>query len=150
MISERSTGPPPHANIPRPSSDGQQVKLFHQRSTSIVACQQTDDFFRPPRSAYQTLFLGIRLGEILQTMSFVKSVPKGLKLSECEQGIGGKNSPIRYIPEKYPVQEALEKTKKTNYFKLVLPNTNSKLKVALWESRTRFMHANKWGMTSST
>ena len=50
-------------------------------------------------------------------MSFTKSVPKGLKLSECKQGVGGKNSPIRYIPEKDLVQEALEKNKKTNYFK---------------------------------
>jgi hypothetical protein len=49
-------------------------------------------------------------------MSFTKSVPEGLKLLECEWGIGGKNSPIRYIPEKDPVQEALEKNKKTNYF----------------------------------
>jgi hypothetical protein len=69
-------------------------------------------------------------------MSFAKSVPEGLKLSECERGIGGKNSPIRYIPEKDPVQEALEKNKKTNYFKLTLPNTGSELKVALWVSGT--------------
>jgi hypothetical protein len=69
-------------------------------------------------------------------MSFTKSVPKGLKLLECKQGVGGKNSPIRYIPEKDPVQEALKKTKKTNYFKLTLPNTGSKLKVTLWASGT--------------
>ncbi len=78
----------------------------------------------------------MKLGEILQTMFFTKSVPEGLKLSECEQGIGGKNSPICYIPVKDPVQEALEKTKKTNYFKLTLPNMGSKEKVALWASRT--------------
>ena len=48
-------------------------------------------------------------------MSFTKSLPGGLKLSECEQGIGGKNSSIRYIPEEDPVQEALKKNKKTNY-----------------------------------
>jgi hypothetical protein len=35
-----------------------------------------------------------------------------------------------------PVQEALEKNKKTNYFKLTLPHTGSELKVALWASRT--------------
>jgi hypothetical protein len=69
-------------------------------------------------------------------MSFTKSVPEGLKLLECERGIGGKNSPIRYIPEKDPVQEALEKNKKTNYFKLTLLNTGSELKVALWASGT--------------
>ena len=64
-------------------------------------------------------------------MSFAKSVPKGLKLSESKWGIGGKNSPIRYIPEKDPVQEALEKYNKTNYFKLTLPHTGSELKVTL-------------------
>ena len=63
-------------------------------------------------------------------------MPEGLKLSECERGVGGKNSPIRYIPEKDPVQEALERTKKTNYFKLTLPHTGSELKVALWASGT--------------
>ena len=78
----------------------------------------------------------MKLGEILRTMSFAKSVPEGLKLSECERGIGGKNSPIRYIPKKDPIQVALEKTKKTNYFKLTLPNTGSKLKVALCVSAT--------------
>jgi hypothetical protein len=44
-------------------------------------------------------------------MSFAKSVPKGLKLSECEQDVGGKNLPIRSIPEKDPVQEPLRETK---------------------------------------
>jgi len=69
-------------------------------------------------------------------MSFAKSVPEGLKLSECKRGVGGKNSPTRHSPEKDPIQEALEKTKKTNYFKLILPNTGSELKVALWASGT--------------
>jgi hypothetical protein len=69
-------------------------------------------------------------------MSFAKSVPEGLKLLECERGVGGKNLPIRYIPEKDPVQEALEKSKKVNYFKLTLPNTGSEFKVALWASGT--------------
>ena len=67
-------------------------------------------------------------------MSFEKSVPKVLKLSEYERGVGGKNSPTRYIPEKDPVQEALKKSKKTNYFMLTLPNMGSELKVALWVS----------------
>ena len=69
-------------------------------------------------------------------MSFAKSVPEGLQLSECKRGVGGKNLPIRYIPEKDPVQEALEKNKKTNYFKLMLPHRGSKFKVALWASGT--------------
>ena len=65
-----------------------------------------------------------------------KSNPKGLKVVECECGVGGKNAPIRYIPEQDPVQDALEKTKKTTYFKLTLPNTGNKLKVAIWASGT--------------
>jgi hypothetical protein len=93
-------------------------------------------------------------------MSFAKFVPEGLKFPECKWGFGDKNSPIRYIPEKDPVQEAPEKNKKTNYFKLTAPNMGSKLKVALWVSgtpdqfilhvRSRFAHANKWSMRSST
>jgi len=69
-------------------------------------------------------------------MSFAKSVPEELKLSECKWGVRGKNSPISYILEKDPVQEALEKNKKTNYFKLMLPHTGSKLKIVLWASGT--------------
>ena len=69
-------------------------------------------------------------------MSSVKSNPEGLKVVECERGVGGKNAPIRYIPEQDPVQDALEKTKKTTYFKLTLPNTGSELKVAIWASGT--------------
>ena len=89
--------------------------LIHRYTTTIVPPTRTNDFFlRPPRSPFKKLFLGTRLREVLQAMSFVKSVPEGLKLSECERGVGGKNSPIRYIPESDPIQEALEKKKKVN------------------------------------
>ena len=69
-------------------------------------------------------------------MSSAKSNPKGLKVVECEHSVGGKNAPIRYITEQDPVQDALEKTKKTTYFKLTLPNTGNELKVAIWVSGT--------------
>lgn len=69
-------------------------------------------------------------------MSFVKSVPKGRKLLECEHGFVGKNSPICYIPEQDPIREALEKNNKTNHFKLTLPHTGSGFKVAQWVSGT--------------
>jgi hypothetical protein len=72
----------------------------------------------------------------LKAMSFTKSVPKGLKLSECERGIGSKNSPIRYIPESDPIQEGLEKKKKVNNFKLSLPSTGSVMSMAQWTSGT--------------
>ncbi len=57
-------------------------------------------------------------------------------MTECERGVGGKNSPIRYIPESDPVQEALEKKKKVTYFKLTLPSTKSEMSVAQWASGT--------------
>eukprot|EP00804_Cyclotella_cryptica_P012252 CCRYP_013850-RA/>CCRYP_013850-RA protein AED:0.42 eAED:0.44 QI:0/0/0/1/1/1/2/0/306 len=69
-------------------------------------------------------------------MSSVKAFPEGLKWVECERGVGGKNSPIRYIPEQDPVQDALTKDKKTTYFKLTLPNSRNELKVAVWASGT--------------
>ena len=55
---------------------------------------------------------------------------------KCICGIGGKNSPIRYIPEQDPVQGTLEKNKKTTYFKVMLPNTGNKLKVMIWTKGT--------------
>ncbi len=69
-------------------------------------------------------------------MSLAKSTREGLKVAECEHGMDDKNVPMRYIPEQDPVQDALEKTKKTMYFKLMLPNTGNKLKVAIWVSWT--------------
>ena len=68
-----------------------------------------DFFLNPPRSSYKKLFLGTRLGENLRAMSSAKAFPEGLKWIECERGVGGKNSPIRYIPEQDPVQDVLEK-----------------------------------------
>jgi len=66
-------------------------------------------------------------------MSSAKTFSEGLKWIECEQGVRGKNSLIRYIPEQDPVLDALEKGKKTTYVKLTLPN---ELKVAVWASGT--------------
>ena len=69
-------------------------------------------------------------------MSSVKSNPEGLKVVECERGVGGKNAPILYIPELDPIQDALNKTKKIMYFNVTLPNTGNELKVAIWTSGT--------------
>jgi hypothetical protein len=65
-------------------------------------------------------------------MSSMKAFPKGLKWIECKRGIRGKNSPVCYIPQQDPVQDALEKNKKTTYFKLTLPIMGNELKVAVW------------------
>ena len=90
----------------------------------------------PPKSSFKRLFQGTNLGEALLKMSSAKSNPEGLKVVECERGVGGKNAPILYIPEQDPVQDALDKTKKTTYFKLTLPNTGNELTVAIWASGT--------------
>ena len=65
-------------------------------------------------------------------MSFEKTIPEGLKWIECKHDVVGKISHIRYIPEQDPMQDALQKSKKTTYFKLTLPNTGNELKVAIW------------------
>ena len=137
MNSERANDTPPHARITSPTSYGLGANFFHHQSTIIVAHKLMYNFLlRPPRSTYKTQFFGTRLGEVLRIMLSAKSVPKGLKLTECERCIGGKHSPIRYIPKKDLVQEALEKSKKVNYFKLTLPHRGSEFKVALWASGT--------------
>ena len=69
-------------------------------------------------------------------MSSAKSNPKGLKVVECECGVGGKNAPIHYIPEQDPVQDALERTKMTMYFKLTFPNIGNEIKLVIWASGT--------------
>ena len=76
----------------------------------------------PPRSSYKALFQGTELGEALKRMLLSKAVPEGLKSVECERGIGGKNSPIRYIPEQDPINEALETKHQPTTFKLSLPS----------------------------
>jgi hypothetical protein len=63
-------------------------------------------------------------------MSLAKSVLKRLKWVECKHGIGGKNSPVCYIPKQDPMQDALEKNKKAAYFKLTLPNMENEF----WDS----------------
>ena len=68
-------------------------------------------------------------------MSLSKAVPEGLKSVECERGIGGKNSPIRYIPEQDPIQEALETTHQPMSFKLSLPS-GSEMRMVRWASGT--------------
>jgi hypothetical protein len=61
------------------------------------------------------------LGKALKRMLLSKAVPEGLKSVECERGIGGKNSPIHYIPEQDPIQEALKTKHQPMSFKLTLP-----------------------------
>ena len=69
-------------------------------------------------------------------MLLSKAVPEGLKHVEYEHGIGGKNSPIHYMPEQDPIQDALKTKKKSNHFKLTLPETRSEMRVAIWASGT--------------
>ena len=69
-------------------------------------------------------------------MSTSKAVPDVLKLIECEWGSAGKNSPILYIPEKDPIQEAFERKPTTSQVKVKLPSMGSELRVAVWASGT--------------
>ena len=52
--------------------------------------------------------------------------------SECESSVGGKNSPVHYIPEQDPMQDTLKKSNKAMYFKLTVPNMGNELKVVIW------------------
>ncbi len=89
-------------------------------------------------------------------MASARAFPEGLKWIECKQGVGGKKSPICYIPEQDPVQDAL-KSKKTTYVKLTLPNTRNDSRwqygcLGLSSSlyciyALQFMRASRWGLT---
>ena len=68
-------------------------------------------------------------------MLLSKAVPEGLKSVECERGVGGKNSPIRYILEQDPIQEALETKHQLTSFKLSLPS-GSEMRMVRWASGT--------------
>ena len=54
---------------------------------------------------------------------------------ECEHGVGGKNSPICYIPKQDPIQEALETKHQPTSFKLTLPS-GSEMRMTRWASVT--------------
>jgi len=75
------------------------------------------------------------LGETLKKMSLSKAVPEGLMDVECEHGVGGKNSPICYIPEQDPIQEALETKHQPTRVKFTLPS-GSEMKKMRWASGT--------------
>ena len=85
----------------------------------------------PVTSFYKVFFQGIELGETLKKMSLSKAVPEGLKDMECEHGLGGKHSPISYIPEKDPIQEALETKHQPTPLKLTLPD-GSEMRKMRW------------------
>ena len=98
----------------------------------------------PPRSSYKTLFLGTSLGAALSRMSADKIAPVGLKNQECERGRGGEKAPIRYVPDRDPVQEALDLKPET--LKCTLAN-GSETRVTVWSghgTNEQFvLHGNK-------
>ena len=79
------------------------------------------------------LFQGTELGEALKRMLLSKAVPEELKSVECYCGIRGKNSPIRYIPEQDPIQDALEMKHQPTSFKLSIPS-GSEMRMVRWAS----------------
>eukprot|EP00804_Cyclotella_cryptica_P021795 CCRYP_000788-RA/>CCRYP_000788-RA protein AED:0.43 eAED:0.43 QI:0/-1/0/1/-1/1/1/0/74 len=62
-------------------------------------------------------------------MSAEKMAPIGLKNQECASGRGGKKAPIRYVPDRDPVQEALDLKPET--LKCTLAN-GSETRVTVW------------------
>ena len=98
----------------------------------------------PPRSSYKALFQGTSLGTALSRMSSEKIAPTGLKHQECERGRGGEKAPIRYVPERDPVQEALEL--KPESLKCTLAN-GSETRVTVWSGHGTneqfLLHVNK-------
>lgn len=62
-------------------------------------------------------------------MSFMKSVPEGLKWIECMHGIGGKIPQFAMFLRRIPSRMYWRKIKRTTYFNLILPNTGNELKV---------------------
>ena len=103
----------------------------------------------PPRSSYKALFQGTSLGTALSRMSSEKVAPAGLKHQECERGRGGEKAPIRYVPERDPIQEALDL--KPESLKCTLAN-GSETRVTVWSghgTNEQFvLHVNKAYSTS--
>ena len=116
--------------------------FFHQVSvtmTKFLPCpnsKSVDFEYNFPLSRFKKLIVNAKLTSFAQKMSTSKAVPDGLKLIECERDLAGKNSPICYIREKDPIQEALERKPTTSQFKVKLPSTCSELRVAIWASGT--------------
>eukprot|EP00804_Cyclotella_cryptica_P002466 CCRYP_019178-RA/>CCRYP_019178-RA protein AED:0.09 eAED:0.81 QI:0/0/0/1/1/1/2/0/443 len=77
-------------------------------------------------------------------MSAEKMAPIGLKNQECERRRGGEKAPIRYVPDRDPVQEALDLKPET--LKCTLAN-GSETRVTVWSghgTNEQFvLHVNK-------
>ena len=84
---------------------------------------------RAAKSFFKAFFQGTELGETLRKMSLKNEVPEVLKSVECKHGVGGKNSPICYIPEQYPIQDALETKNQPTPLKFTLPNGSEMRKI---------------------
>jgi hypothetical protein len=99
-----------HQGSPQINTRSNRKQNFSRAEYYLHGTPSHQGFFSSaPRSPFKKLFLGTKLGEDLRAMSFAKSVPEGLKWVECECGIGGNNSPVRYNPEQDPMQDALKK-----------------------------------------
>ena len=103
---------PPHIKAHQQPADDQENKLILCRvlRLSLPPCEQL--LPESSKEFLQETFLGTRLGENLQAMSSAKAFPEGRKWIECERGVGGKNSPICYIPEQDPVQDPSRRQKR--------------------------------------
>ena len=73
--------------------------------------------------------------ELQETLLLSLAVQEGLKHVECESGVGGKKSPIHYISEQDPIQEAHETKQQLISFNLSLPS-GSEMRMMRWVSGT--------------
>ena len=97
-----------------------------------------------PQSSYKALFQGTSLRTALSRISSEKIAPTGLKHQECERRRGGEKAPIRYVPERDPVQEVLEL--KPESLNCTLAN-GSETRVTVWSghgtNKQFLLHVNK-------
>eukprot|EP00804_Cyclotella_cryptica_P024036 CCRYP_007272-RA/>CCRYP_007272-RA protein AED:0.13 eAED:0.13 QI:0/-1/0/1/-1/1/1/0/100 len=84
------------------------MSALRDPTTNKIRVKRVSFEAEPPKSSYKTLFLGTSLGAALSRMSSEKIAPIGLKNQECKPGRGGKKAPIHYVPDRDPVQEALD------------------------------------------
>ena len=82
--------------------------MLHDSTTAKICVKRVLFKVDAPQSSYKDLFQGTSLGTALSRMSSEKVATTGLKHQECKCGRGGEKAPIRYVPERDSVQEALE------------------------------------------
>ena len=90
----------------------------------------------PPKSFFKKLIGSTLLRYHLKIMSEAKSVPKGLKDQEVEQGSIKKRPPIPYVPVVDEVQDALNKSKGKESTYPIKLHDKTEFTVNIWDAAT--------------